>query len=118
MDICNVSGVGVAVAQISRDIKLETSQIVWIITSYSYVRSVGSESERNLTNRRSIAFAAFLLFSGRLADIFRAQFIFLIGFVGLGILSLVTSFVTSNKFGFLILRGLGGIAGSLTIPAS
>lgn len=40
------------------------------------------------------------------------------GFVGLGILSLVTSFVTSNKYGFLILRGLGGVAGSLTIPAS
>jgi MFS family permease len=92
--------VGVAVAQISQDIKLEISQIVWIITSYS------------------LCFSAFLLFAGRLADIFRAQFIFIIGFVGLGVLSLVNSFVTSNKYGFLILRGLGGIFGALTIPAS
>jgi MFS family permease len=38
--------------------------------------------------------------------------------MGLGVLSLITSFVTTNKFGFLILRGLGGIFGALTIPSS
>jgi MFS family permease len=68
--------------------------------------------------RYSLCFAAFLLFSGRLADVFHAQYIFMIGFIGLGVLSLVTSFVTTNKYGFLILRGLGGIAGSLTIPSA
>ncbi|WVR05124.1 hypothetical protein IAU60_002136 [Kwoniella sp. DSM 27419] len=100
IDICNVSGVGVAVAQIGRDIKLDSSQLVWIITSYS------------------LCFAAFLLFSGRLSDLFPAQIVFEAGFIILGILSLVTSFVTSNKYGFLILRGLGGIAGSMTIPSA
>ncbi|WVW83145.1 hypothetical protein I302_105163 [Kwoniella bestiolae CBS 10118] len=100
IDICNVSGVAVAVAQISIDIKLNTSQIVWIITSYS------------------LCFAAFLLFAGRLADLFPAQIVFEAGFFILGILSLVTSFVTSNKYGFLILRGLGGIAGAMTIPSA
>lgn len=34
VDICNVSGVAIAVAQIAADTKLEVSQIVWIITSY------------------------------------------------------------------------------------
>ncbi|OWZ65584.1 hypothetical protein AYX15_02930 [Cryptococcus neoformans] len=99
VDICNVSGVAVAVAQISTDIKLDYSQIVWIVTSYS------------------LCFAALLLFAGRLADLFPAQIVFEGGFIVLGVLSLVTSFVTSNKYGFLILRGLGGIAGAMTIPS-
>lgn len=93
-------GVAIAVAQIGFDINLGISQLVWIITSYS------------------LCFAAFLLFAGRLADLFPAQIIFEAGFLSLGILSLVTSFVTSDKFGFLILRGLGGIAGAMTIPSA
>ncbi|WVQ71581.1 hypothetical protein IAR50_001121 [Cryptococcus sp. DSM 104548] len=100
VDVCNVSGVAVAVAQISQDIQLGSSQIVWIITSYS------------------LCFAAFLLFAGRLSDIFPASIVFEGGFLVLGIFSLVVSFVTSNKYGFLILRGLAGIAGSMTIPSS
>lgn len=32
----------------------------------------------------------------------------------MGVISLVTSFVTTNKFGFLILRGIGGICGALS----
>ncbi|TYJ57150.1 hypothetical protein B9479_002064 [Cryptococcus floricola] len=105
VDVCNVSGAAVAVAQISQDIQLGASQVVWIITSYS------------------ICFAAFLLFAGRLSDIFPASIVFEGGFFVLGIFSLVVSFVTSNKssiirYGFLILRGLAGIAGSMTIPSS
>lgn len=42
---------------------------------------------------------------------------FEVGFVGLGIMSIVQSFVTHNKYGFLIVRGLGGIMGALTIPS-
>jgi hypothetical protein len=96
VDICNVSGVAVAVAQISSDIGLDLSQIVWIITSYS------------------LTFASVLLFAGRLADLFPAQIVFEAGFLALGIISLVTSFVTSSKFGFLILRGIGGICGAMS----
>ncbi|TYJ53579.1 hypothetical protein B9479_005784 [Cryptococcus floricola] len=100
LDIANVSGVAVAVADITTDISLHSNQGIWIITSYS------------------IGFSAFLLLSGRLADLFPAGIVFEVGFASLGILSLVTSFVTSNKYGFLILRGLAGISGSLTIPSA
>jgi hypothetical protein len=44
--------------------------------------------------------------------------VFEFGFAALGIISLVNSFVTSNKYGFLILRGIGGICGALTIPSA
>ncbi|WVQ71582.1 hypothetical protein IAR50_001122 [Cryptococcus sp. DSM 104548] len=100
VDVCNIAGTALAVAQISQDIDLASSQIIWIITSYS------------------ICFAAFLLFSGRLSDLAPASIVFESGFFGLGVLSLVVSFVTTNKYGFLILRGLAGIAGSMTIPSS
>jgi MFS family permease len=33
-------------------------------------------------------------------------------------MSLITSFVTTNKYGFLILRGIAGCFGAMTIPSS
>lgn len=66
----------------------------------------------------SLTFAAFLLFAGRLSDLFPAQIIFEAGFFFLGIFSLITSFVTSNKYGFLILRGIGGVCGAMSESSS
>ncbi|ORX36582.1 major facilitator superfamily domain-containing protein [Kockovaella imperatae] len=100
VDVCNVSGVAIAVAQIGMDTGLHISQLVWIITAYS------------------LSFSAFLLFAGRLSDLFPASVIFEAGFAILGIFSLVTSFVTSDKYGFLVLRGLGGVSGAMTIPSA
>ncbi|KAK4703392.1 hypothetical protein P7C70_g2833, partial [Phenoliferia sp. Uapishka_3] len=100
VDVCNVSGAAVAVAQIAGDIKLGVSQAAWILTAYS------------------ITFSSFLLFAGRLADLFPAHIVFEAGFFLLGVFSLVISFVTSNKYGFLILRGIAGICGAMTIPSS
>ncbi|WRT66475.1 uncharacterized protein IL334_003434 [Kwoniella shivajii] len=98
VDICNVSGVDVAEAQISNDIDVGVSQVVWILTSYS------------------LCFGAFLLIAGRLSDFYPAQIVFEAGFMGLGIFSLITSFVTStSEYSFLILRGLGGIYGAMLI---
>ncbi|KAL1410473.1 hypothetical protein Q8F55_004484 [Vanrija albida] len=99
VDVCNVSGVAIATSQIAADIKLAPTQIVWIITAYS------------------LSFASFLLFAGRLADLVPAQYVFEVGFFGLGVFSLVQSFVTTNKYAFLIIRALGGIMGAMTIPS-
>ncbi|KAL8283968.1 hypothetical protein RQP46_005081 [Phenoliferia psychrophenolica] len=100
LDVCNVSGVSIAVARISEDIGLGPSQSVWVVTAYSLV------------------FCSFLLFSGRLADIFPAHLIFKGGFLALGVMNLVISFVTSNKYGFLVLRGVCAVCGALVIPSS
>lgn len=99
VDICNVSGVRLTVAQIGREIGLAPSEVVWVINSYA------------------LCLAAFLLLAGRLADIFRPDFLFLGGLSMMGALSLAVSFVR-NEYGFLVLRCLGGIAGAFVIPAA
>lgn len=40
IDVCNVSGVAIAAAQISQDIGLETSQIVWVCPKLLIIISV------------------------------------------------------------------------------
>lgn len=86
-------------AQIGQEIGLAPSQAVWVINSYA------------------LCLAAFLLLAGRLADIFRPDYLFLGGLSVLGALSLGVSFVR-DKYGFLVLRCLGGIAGAFVIPAA
>lgn len=71
----------------------------WIITSYA------------------VTFAAFLLFWGRVSDLYSATYVFTYGFLALGILNLVISFLP-EKFSFFIIRALAGIAGAALIPAS
>ena len=66
----------------------------------------------------SIVFASFLLLAGRLADVFPAAVVFETGLFVLGALNLVISFVTSNKFGFLVLRGICGVFGAMVLPAA
>lgn len=99
LDVVNVSALVTATAQIARDLKLEAGNITWVITAYA------------------LTFAGFLLFAGRLSDLYRAQFIFLGGFFMLGVLLLVDSFI-SNKYAFLVLRALQGISGAMTIPSA
>ncbi len=85
----------------------------------------------------SMTFASFMLFAGRLADLFPAQWLFEGGLAGLGILMLILSFgefvvrargrhgtngedwiSVTNKYGFLVIRALQGICGALTIPSA
>ena len=67
-----------AAAQISVDIGLSYTQISWIVTAYS------------------ITFASFLLFFGRWADLYSPIHLFSGGVAGLGVISLIISFI-DNK---------------------
>ena len=99
VDICNISGARMAVSPVTHDLDLPPSQGVWVINAYA------------------LAFAAFLLVAGRLADTFQVRILFVLGLVGLGTLCLVTSFV-ENKYGFFVLRGISGLFGALIIPSA
>ena len=74
-------------------------QQTWVITSYA------------------VTFAAFLLFWGRVSDLYSAKPVFAYGFLTLGILSLVISFLP-DRYSFFVIRAISGIAGATLIPAS
>ncbi|GMK56273.1 hypothetical protein CspeluHIS016_0301130 [Cutaneotrichosporon spelunceum] len=84
---------------ISVDLGIPFSQQAWVITSYS------------------VTFAAFLLFWGRVSDLYSAKPVFTWGFTALGVLSLIISFLP-DMHSFFVLRAIAGIAGSALIPSS
>ena len=63
-----------------------------------------------------MTFAAFLLFWGRVSDLYSAKPVFAFGFMSLGVLNLIISFLP-DKYSFFILRAVSGIAGATLIPA-
>ena len=64
-----------------------------------------------------LTFGSFLLFWGRIVDLTAPKLIFCLGLMAFGILSLVISFVV-DKYAFLTLRGVAGVAAAALIPAS
>ena len=58
-----------------------------------------------------------LLFWGRFVDLFSPRLVFIYGFLTLGFLNLIISFLP-DKFSFFIFRALSGLFGSALIPAS
>lgn len=99
IDIWCYSAFFIFTRTISADLNILHAQESWVITSYA------------------VTFASFLLFWGRVSDLYSAKPVFTYGFVALGILNLVISFLP-NRYAFFILRAVAGIAGSALIPAS
>ena len=62
----------------------------------------------------TVTFASFLLFWGRVSDLYSAKPVFAYGFLALGIVNLIISFMT-NKYGYFVLRAISGIAGAATV---
>ncbi|EIW68921.1 hypothetical protein TREMEDRAFT_31144 [Tremella mesenterica DSM 1558] len=99
LDITARSGVVLFVEDISRDLNIKYQVSTWVLTAFS------------------VPFAAFLLFWGRVADLFTAKTTFVYGFYVLGVLNLIISFLP-NKYAYFILRALSGLAASATIPSA
>ncbi|ORY29676.1 major facilitator superfamily domain-containing protein [Naematelia encephala] len=99
VDMWSYSTFFIFTAEISEDLDVAFESQSWVITSYT------------------VTFAAFLLFWGRVADLYSAKPVFVFGFLALGILNLVISFLP-DKYSFFILRAVSGIAGATLIPAS
>ncbi|KAI0791391.1 major facilitator superfamily domain-containing protein [Abortiporus biennis] len=64
-----------------------------------------------------LTFAAFLLISGRISDIYNPKYAFIVGVAVLGIFSIAAGFV-HDKISLIVLRALSGIFVSLTIPSA
>jgi MFS family permease len=84
---------------ISEDLQVPFSEQSWVITSYA------------------VTFAAFLLFWGRVSDLYSAKPVFSYGFILLGLINLVISFVP-DKYSFFVLRAISGVAGACLVPAA
>ncbi|WVQ81614.1 hypothetical protein IAT38_003738 [Cryptococcus sp. DSM 104549] len=84
---------------VANDLNVPFSQQTWVINSYA------------------VTFAASLLFWGRLADLYSAKQIFSLGFISLGVLCTIISFLP-EKYSFFILRALSGFMGGSTVPSA
>jgi MFS family permease len=98
-DGLGVSATFLLTAPIAKDLGIDVANQAWIMTSYSLV------------------FAATLLLSGRLADLYSPARVYSIGFLGLGILNLITAFMT-DQYAFYVLRALSALLAVLTVPSS
>lgn len=81
------------------------------------VLSVALKLTTILKTSYSVTFASFLLFWGRVADLYSAKAVFAYGFLGLGALNLIISFMP-NQYAYFIFRALSGIAGAATVGIS
>ncbi|MGW6425785.1 DHA2 family efflux MFS transporter permease subunit [Nocardia sp. NPDC055053] len=97
--VVDLTIVNVIVAPIVDDLAITSIQAQWIQESYA------------------IVFAALLLLTGRLSDLYGARALFLIGLVVFGVTSLLAALAPSG--GLLILaRFLQGIGGAMILPTS
>ncbi|KAG8820920.1 hypothetical protein FRC17_009983 [Serendipita sp. 399] len=99
LDSFNNSALFPAIPVLTSDLGLKVSEAVWVISAYQ------------------LTFAAFLLVSGRIADIYTPKPAFVIGCFVLGFTHLGGGF-SRQKIVMLVLRALGGIGGALTIPSA
>ncbi|KIM21444.1 hypothetical protein M408DRAFT_80537 [Serendipita vermifera MAFF 305830] len=99
LDAFNNSALFPAIPIISTEVSFDATETVWIVSAYQ------------------LTFAAFLLVSGRISDVYTPKPAFIAGCLILGITHLIGGF-THQKIALLVLRALGGIGGALTIPSA
>ncbi|KDQ19195.1 hypothetical protein BOTBODRAFT_28684 [Botryobasidium botryosum FD-172 SS1] len=88
-----------AIPFITADLNFTGSQSAWLFAAYQ------------------ATFAAFLLISGRISDIYSPKPIFIVGNILLGVMALGAGFV-KDKIGLLVLRAFCGIGAAFTIPSA
>ncbi|KAI0073356.1 MFS general substrate transporter [Panus rudis PR-1116 ss-1] len=99
LDAFNNCALFSALPTLVRELSMTESESTWLISAFQ------------------LTFAAFLLVSGRVSDIYSPKYTFITGIATLGILSLVSGFAR-QKIALIILRALTGVAASFTIPSA
>ncbi|CAO3690960.1 unnamed protein product [Umbelopsis ramanniana] len=97
LDILSLSAVNIAVPSIAEDWSLDTSDLPWLIASYS------------------VAFAAFLLPAGKLGDLYGYRIIYLAGMLLFGVASIVNA-VAPNQYVLFVFRAIQGLGAACTVP--
>jgi MFS family permease len=99
MDAFIASALFPAINVLEKDLHISDANITWAFSAYS------------------ATFAAFLLISGRVADVYSARMCFIVGCVILGAFSLGGGFVHSAIPMFL-LRAFAGVGAAMTVPSA
>ncbi|KAF8896092.1 major facilitator superfamily domain-containing protein [Infundibulicybe gibba] len=98
-DVFNACSAIVSLPQMATDLQFEEGTVQWILSGYT------------------LTFAAFMLVSGRLGDIFHPKPIFSAGFLVIGLLSIPIG-ASVNPIMAIIFRALQGIGAAMNVPAA
>lgn len=99
IDAAGVSATFLMTEPIGVELGIQFADYAWVLGTYS------------------LAFAATLLFAGRLADLYPPNQIYSGGFLGMGIFYLIISFM-DNQYAFFVLRAISALLAVLTIPSA
>ncbi|KZP33385.1 MFS general substrate transporter [Athelia psychrophila] len=99
VDISNSTMVSIALPVIGRDLDIPEYRLQWLVSAYA------------------LSSACFLVFFGRLADLFGPKRVFIAGSLFMTAFSLGLSFV-NDEITLDVLRGFQGIGAAATIPSS
>ncbi|TDL21965.1 MFS general substrate transporter [Rickenella mellea] len=99
LDTFSSSALLASIPPISAALNISNNEAVWLISAYQ------------------LTFAALLLVSGRLTDLYSPKWLFVTGAAGMGASALGAGFVR-NEVALIVLRAFMGIGASLTIPSA
>ncbi|KAF8154860.1 major facilitator superfamily domain-containing protein [Crassisporium funariophilum] len=99
LDTFNNSSLFAAIPPIALQLNIPNSQSVWLLGAYQ------------------LTFAALLLVSGRVSDLYNPKWVFVLGAMMMGVFALVAGFMR-HDIPLIVLRALMGAGGALTIPSA
>ncbi|KAJ8495123.1 hypothetical protein ONZ45_g13001 [Pleurotus djamor] len=99
LDTFNNSALFASIPPISQALGISNANSVWLLSAYQ------------------LTFAALLLTSGRLSDVYNANYVFVCGAASMGFLALGAGFVR-EEVPLIVLQALMGVGAALTVPSA
>ncbi|KAF9045143.1 major facilitator superfamily domain-containing protein [Panaeolus papilionaceus] len=99
LDTFNNSSLFSAIPPISDQLNISVSRSAWLLAAYQ------------------LTFAALLLISGRVSDLYNPKYVFIVGALIMGAFGLGAGFLRA-QIPLIIFRALMGVGGALTIPSA
>ncbi|KAF5373033.1 hypothetical protein D9758_001641 [Tetrapyrgos nigripes] len=98
-DIFNACAAIIALPALQADLSFDEGTIQWVLAAYT------------------LTFAAFMLISGRISDMFHPKPVFVVGFLLIGVLSIPIG-ASVNPIMAIVLRAAQGIGAAMNIPSA